>query len=184
VISPAAIDEQTSGQSAGVQILVRYGNIPQAARYHLPPELHHSVTRGSKVIVRTDRGLEVGHVLDILPASIVEDNDNPTSIERPATDDDRKTYRKRRLQTDEEFDGWQKRLQEWNLQLELIDLERTLDNEKVVLYVLNDQDAETTRLALLAAAAGLGIIHVQPVSADGIVDGSGGGCGSGCGCGH
>ncbi|MCA9058814.1 MAG: hypothetical protein KDA85_09950, partial [Planctomycetaceae bacterium] len=69
----------------------------------------------------------------------------------------------------------------WNLQLQLIDLEWTLDRSRIVLYVLNDRGAETTRLALLAAAAGLGIIHVQSVSADGVIQQSSG-CGSG-GCG-
>ena len=45
-------------------------------------------------------------------------------------------------------------------------------------------DEEPERIALLAAAAGLGIVHVQPVEADGIVhqpSGGGGGCGSGGG---
>ncbi|MFN8705965.1 MAG: hypothetical protein ACK50J_04745, partial [Planctomyces sp.] len=75
-------------------------------------------------------------------------------------------------------------VREWKLELELIDLEITLD-EKTVLYVLNDRNAETTRLALLAAATGRGIVIVQPVTADGVVplgSGGGGGCGSG-GCG-
>ena len=73
-------------------------------------------------------------------------------------------------------------MNDWQLQLQLIDVERTLGDDHVILYVLNDQNAETTRLALLAAAAGFGIIHVQPVTADGIVNQTSGGCGSG-GCG-
>lgn len=184
MISPAAIHVQSSSQDADVPVLVRYGNIPQVARYHMPAEVHHLVTRGLEVVVRTDRGLEIGHVLEVLPLSLVDENESSTSVERISTNDDSETNHKRQQQSDEDFEVWQQRMQDWNLQLELIDLERTLDDEKVILYVLNDQDAETTRLALLAAAAGLGIIHVQPVSADGIVDGSDGGCGSGCGCGH
>ena len=65
-----------------------------------------------------------------------------------------------------------------------MDIEQTLDGEKHILYVLSVRGAETTRLALLAAAAGLGIVSVQPVDAEGIVDGTGSGCGSGCGCSH
>jgi cell fate regulator YaaT (PSP1 superfamily) len=168
----------------GSQVLVRYGNVSQAARYNVPAQIHHSVTRGLGVVVRTDRGLEIGHVLEVLPPSLVDAIENITDIERFATDKDRETYDRQQQQSDIEFETWHHRMQEWNLQLELIDLERTLDDERVILYVLNDQNAETTRLALLAAAAGLGIIHVQPVSADGIVSGSGGGCGSGCGCSH
>ena len=81
-----------------------------------------------------------------------------------------------------EFFDWQVRVSDWDLELQLIDLEWTLDGQSLILYVLNGQNAETTRLALLAAAAGLGIVHVQPVEADGIVhQPSGGGCGSGGG---
>ena len=82
-----------------------------------------------------------------------------------------------------EFAEWQQRITDWQLQLQLIDLEWTLDDQKVILYVLNDQNAETTRLALLAAAAGMGIVQVQPVSAEGVIppEPKGGGCGSG-GC--
>ncbi|MFO0976393.1 MAG: hypothetical protein U0996_08345 [Planctomycetaceae bacterium] len=65
----------------------------------------------------------------------------------------------------------------------MIDIERTLDR-RLILYVLNEHDPETTRLALLAAAGGHGIIHVQPVTSDGIPpEKSKGGCGD-CGCSH
>ena len=76
------------------------------------------------------------------------------------------------------FPLWTTRVEKWKMQLELIDIERTLD-DRLILYVLNDRSAETTRLALLAAAGGFGVIHVQPVSAEGVVQASGGGgCGS------
>ena len=81
---------------------------------------------------------------------------------------------------EDSFTEWLVRAEKWKLQLELIDIERTLD-DRLILYVLNDRSAEATRMALLAAAGGFGVIHVQPVSAEGIVQASGGGgCGS-CG---
>jgi hypothetical protein len=184
VISPAATNTKHSSRDSAVQALVRYGSIPLVARYVLQVEVSDSVTRGSEIIIRTDRGLEFGHVLEVLPPSVVDEADISTTIVRTATDQDRKTYQKRQHQSAEDFEAWQQRIHDWKLELEVIDLERTLDDDKVILYVLNDQNAETTRLALLAAAAGLGIIHVQPVAAEGIVNGSDGGCGSGCGCGH
>jgi hypothetical protein len=54
------------------------------------------------------------------------------------------------------------------------------------LYVLTERGPATTTLALQAAAEGLGLIEVQPVSAAGLVAvPSGGGCGTGgCGCSH
>ena len=95
-----------------------------------------------------------------------------------ATDNDLATAEKNEQTTEAAFPGWIERCGKWKLQLELIDLEMTLDS-RLILYVLNDRGAETTRMALLAAAAGLGIVHVQPVSAEGVVQASGGGgCGS------
>ena len=76
---------------------------------------------------------------------------------------------------------------EWKLDLDLVDLEWTLDRQKLVLYVLGGRGPEATKLALQAAAAGLAVVEVQPVTADGPVPlpPAGGGCGSGgCGCEH
>ena len=88
-----------------------------------------------------------------------------------------------RRETDEAFAEWQNRIREWKLELELLDLEWTLDRQKLVLYVLGGRGAETTQLALNAAAAGLAVVEVQPVNADGPIPLDGGGCGSGnCGC--
>jgi hypothetical protein len=82
-----------------------------------------------------------------------------------------------------QYSRWQTRIREWNLRLELIDLEWTLDHSKLILYVLNDRGPECTRLALQAAAAGFGVVEVQSVGPDGLVPAeSGHGCGSG-GCG-
>jgi len=76
---------------------------------------------------------------------------------------------------------------QWGLSLELIDLEWTLDRQKLILYVICDRGPDTTKLALQAAASGFGVVEVQPVSSTGLVTipqsscGSGGG---GCGCDH
>ena len=70
------------------------------------------------------------------------------------------------------------------LDLQLIDLEWTLDRTKLILYVLNERGPDCTKLALQAAAAGLGLVEVQPVDENGLVAVEpSGGCGSGgCGC--
>lgn len=185
MISPSTTTAHPSSDAVVIQALIRYGSIPQVARYGLPPEMTGSVTRGSEVVIQTDRGHELGSVLETLSTSAADDKADSSTIERIATGQDLQTHQARQLQSAQEFETWQQRIREWKLQLELIDLERTLDDDTAILYVLNEQNAETTRLALLAAAAGLGIVHVQPVSAEGIVNGSdGGGCGSGCGCSH
>ena len=161
-------------------VLARYGRVPQVARFAAwgdKPE------RTASVVVSTDRGQELATVLQTLPpnAKTAEgEAATPTGeLLRLATADDLEHGAKDQKAAEDSFADWSARAEKWKLQLELIDIERTLD-DRLILYVLNDRSAETTRLALLAAAGGFGVIHVQPVSAEGVVQASGGGCGT-CG---
>ena len=167
--------------------LVRYGAIPEVARFRIATG--EFLNREDWVVVQTHRGLELGRLLqDVddrfqrIPAE--EDVASSARILRPATPDDLRRHQESRSQSESEFESWRQRIQEWKLNLELIDLEWTLDGEKLVLYVLNERGPDCTKLALQAAAAGLGIIEVQPVDANGLVHlESSGGCGTGgCGC--
>lgn len=165
-------------------LLVRYGRVPQVARFGSGSELP-GPERGTAVVVRTERGEECGEVLHVAPraASTPEENLGLTGrLLRTASSEDLSRSASLQAECDMAFSVWMSRAAQWNLQLQLIDLERTLDGQ-LILYVLNERGPETTRLALLAAAAGHGVVHVQPVAADGIVPEkkSGGGCGD-CGC--
>lgn len=159
-------------------VLARYGRVPQVARFAAwgdRPE------RTASVVVSTDRGQELAVVLQTLPpdAKTAEGEvATPTGeLLRLATDDDLLRSTRDQQAAEDSFAEWLARAEKWKLQLELIDIERTLD-DRLIMYVLNDRNAESTRMALLAAAGGFGVIHVQPVSAEGIVQASGGG---GCG---
>lgn len=168
-------------------VLVRYGAVPEVARF--VHRTHAELPRGEAVVVQTHRGLQLGEVLETLAASASSKADEPVDFEivRIATAEDHATARERQKECESEFYEWCRRIVLWNLSLELIDLERTLDGEKAILYVLTERGPATTTLALQAAAAGLGIIEVQPVSAAGLVSlpTGGGGCGTGgCGCSH
>ena len=161
--------------------LVRYGSVPEVARFVLRADL--VLARGENVIVRTHRGLQLGEVLDQVRS---EGEEIDFEILRLASDEDRRQSRDLQSRCETEFFDWCRRILLWNLPLELVELERTLDDEKVILYVLTDRGPATTQLALHAAAEGLGLIEVQPVSAAGLVAApAGGGCGTGgCGCSH
>ncbi len=159
-------------------VLARYGRVPQVARFAAwgdKPE------RNASIVVSTDRGQELAAVLQILPSNARTaegEAATPTGeLLRLATPDDLDRSSADQRAVEDSFAEWTTRAEKWKLQLELIDMERTLD-DRLILYVLNDRSAETTRLALLAAAGGFGVIHVQPVSAEGVVQASGGG---GCG---
>jgi cell fate regulator YaaT (PSP1 superfamily) len=164
-------------------VLARYGVIPDVVR--CSAELPGELQRGESVVIRTHRGVELATVLQRLEPSPEPDavESAPTSeVLRQASLDDLQRAEELSARAQTEFSQWEQRIREWGLDLQLIDLERLLDESKLVLYVLNARGPECTKLALQAAAAGLGLIEVQPVSAEGLVTlPSGGGCGS-CGC--
>jgi cell fate regulator YaaT (PSP1 superfamily) len=167
--------------------LVRYGTVPEVARFTadgLDP-----LPRGTEVVVRTHRGLQVGSVLEVLRSTDAPpDDEHEADLLRVATDEDLALRNSLRAVCEAEFDGWCRRIRDWHVDLDLLDLECTLDGEKKILYVLSDRGPGATQLALQAAAKGLGIIEVQPVAADGPIPlDTGGGCGTGgggCGCSH
>lgn len=166
--------------------LIRYGTVPEVARFLDTQGI--ALQRGDSVIVETHRGLQLGTVLERLKQTVA-DEETDFRIERLATNDDLTAARALAADCNEAFDTWCTRISQWELNLELIDLEWTLDRQKQILYVLCERGPDSTKLALQAAAAGLGIIEVQPVAATGLVqpEKSGGSCGSGgggCGCSH
>ena len=168
--------------------LVRYGTVPEVARF---VDAHDVAPhRGEQVVVESPRGPQLGSVLERLKRTTGSTEADPEfHIDRVATPDDLAAARQLSQECDIAFDAWCVRIAQWELNLELIDLEWTLDRQKLILYVLCERGPDSTKLALQAAAAGLGIIEVQPVSSTGLVqpEPSGGSCGSsggGCGCSH
>jgi cell fate regulator YaaT (PSP1 superfamily) len=161
--------------------LVRYGVVPEVARCR--SELAEPLTRGEQVVVTTHRGEQLGTVLERIHSASEE---TEFAVLRRTTPVDHAAAEAHRDRAQAEFPQWQARIGEWNLTLELLDLEWTLDGAKQILYVLTERGPESTQLALQAAAAGLGLIEVQPVTADGLAPVNvGGGCGTGgCGCSH
>lgn len=187
-------------------VLVRYGMISEVARF--TSELDVALERGERVVIRTHRGVEIGTLLEGVPQEVDSNGarlplkysvngaqvagggeaaSDSTSLRilRTATPEDVRTSGGLKDECEREFPTWRGRIDEWKLRLELIDLEWTLDKSKLILYVLNDRGPECTKLALQAAATGLGTVEVQPVGPDGPVSPSQeGGCGSGhCGSG-
>ncbi len=168
-----------------VHVLVRYGRIPEVAKVQGDSRCE----RGERVVVRTHRGLELATVLETLKAPTKpeepEESDSDFVVVREATPADQFEFTGLATRAAVEFNEWQARITEWKIDVQLVDIEWTLDREKLILYVLNDRGPECTRLAIQAAAAGYGLIEVQPVAAAGLVakEKTGGGCGD-CGCGH
>lgn len=165
-------------------LLVRYGAIPEVGRFIC--RLDEQPARHERVVILSHRGPELGTTLEVVRSGAVPSVDTAYEVLRRASFEDEARHAELRREAQADFGQWQRRIQEWNLALELLDLEWTLDRQKLVLYVLGGRGAETTKLALQAAAAGLAVVEVQPVGAEGPVPvQSGGGCGAGgCGCDH
>jgi len=151
--------------------------------------------RGDQVVLKTESGNRLARVLQLLPESgsgkdsprrtdeeLIEENHQ---ILRLAKGEDVQQQQALELRAKQDFSVWNDRIRKWNIEVELVDLEWTLDGENLTLYVLNSRGPECTKLALQASAQGQGVIDVISVSATGINDpvkvGGGCGCGSG-GC--
>ncbi len=166
-------------------VLVRYGVIPEVAKARGLES--GGLARGDKVVVRTHRGVQLAEVLEFPKPPVRGAHEAPLEppqfeVLRLATATDLQRNDELRRQANEQFSQWTSRIRDWNVAAELIDLEWTIDESKLVLYILNGRGAESTKLAIHAAAAGLGVVEVQPVSVDGLVpQPASGGCGS-CGC--
>lgn len=164
-------------------LLVRYGRIPEVARVQADQRRE----RGDRVVVRTHRGTELATVLETLKAKPASPAEEPSDfvVVRDATAADQFEFTGLSTRAASEFPAWVDRVRQWGLDLQIVDLEWTLDGEKLIVYVLNERGPESTKLAIQAAAAGFGLIEVQPVSKDGLVElaAEKGGCGS-CGCSH
>ncbi len=159
--------------------LVRHGTIAEVSRLRVADGL--AIARGELVVAKTHRGIQLGTVLEVKDGAPEEDS-HESGILRKATADDEQAQVELMQATHQEFMTWQDRIAQWKLDLQLVDLEWTLDRSKLILYVLNERGPECTRLALNAAASGLGIVEVQPLNSEGplAAEGGGGGCGS-CG---
>ena len=156
-------------------------------------------SRGDQVVLVTDRGNMLADVMQILPKSesdikptdeqteeqAAEQIDEVNQILRLASKEDLQQQKQLKQRAEQDFSAWTERIHDWKVEVELVDLEWTLDGEKLILYVLNSRGPECTKLAMQADAQGLGIIDVVPISATGIniPEPSGGGCGCGSGSG-
>ncbi|QDT39550.1 PSP1 C-terminal domain-containing protein [Stratiformator vulcanicus] len=161
------------------QVLIRYGKVPEVAKFAVPAGL--AFERDEALVVRGPTGAVLGEPLEPRAAGTDEEEVDEKSFHvlRLADETDRERATALRMQCEAEFVDWLQRIEDWNLELDLIDIDRTLDGEKLILYVLGDRGNDTTKLALMAATKGFGVIEVQPVSAEGPIPlQSGGGCGN------
>lgn len=91
------------------------------------------------VIVETARGIEFGHVV-VGVKEVTEDEIVPPlkKVLRIATEEDYKTHRDNKLMAKEAFAICLEKIEEHKLDMKLIDVEYTFDNNKVIFYFTAD----------------------------------------------
>lgn len=98
-------------------------------------------SRGSKVIARTDRGLEVGEVLCPASDDALTHLDDPVhgQILRGMTSEDSNELAHMSLQAKDEFEVCQKYVTELGLDMELVDLEHVFGGERIIVFYLAEE---------------------------------------------
>jgi len=110
--------------------------------------------RGDRVIVRTDRGLEIGEVLLEASERVLSCLIDPPQgqiLRRMTVDDEREATRIRRQAT-EEIKICERIVSELGLQMELVDVEHVFGGERIIVYYLADGRVDFRELVKRLAA--------------------------------
>ena len=104
--------------------------------------------RGDEVVVRTDRGLEVGHVLCPASPRAVELLEEPTRgrIVRKLSDHDRAERVRLREREEQELSTCARFVEQRRLQMELVDVEHLFGGERIIFYFLAEKRVDFREL--------------------------------------
>jgi cell fate regulator YaaT (PSP1 superfamily) len=109
--------------------------------------------RETRVIARTDRGLEAGEILaEALPDAMARLTDPPTGqILRAMTPEDINELTRIEKHTGDDLDACQRYINQLQLNMQLVDLERIFGGERIVIYYLADNRVDFRELVRLLA---------------------------------
>src|SRR5207302_5639773 len=117
-------------------LLVRHGAMRFLGTFD--PGEGKTYKRGERVVIRTDRGVEVGDVLGEAVPQAVKQLSDPTSgqIIRSLSGDDNAVLARVKETERRELETCQQFVTERRLQMELVDAEHLFGGERVVFYFL------------------------------------------------
>jgi len=106
--------------------------------YYFDPDAH-AVEKGQSAIVETARGIEFGDVV-VGPKQVPDDEIVPPlkKVIRVATDEDKSIHTENKKKADEALEICQEKIVRHELDMKLIDVEYTFDNNKVIFYFTAD----------------------------------------------
>lgn len=127
--------------------IVRYGATRNVAEFHYKGELE--IKRSTAVLVRSDRGVEWGEVL--CPATertreYLGKSEQAGRILRPADGDAWKKLDELHLSEREVFEGGKEQIREFNLNMQLVDVEKVFGGERIIFYYLAEQRVDFREL--------------------------------------
>jgi cell fate regulator YaaT (PSP1 superfamily) len=129
----------------GAKHVVRYGSLRALGHFD---STNGQYPRGSRVVIRTERGLEVGDVLCSAgerTAEFLTDTQGGQILRVLGADDERELQRIREGEKSE-FDAARRLVLDRNLQMILVDIEHLFGGERVVLYYLAEKRVDFREL--------------------------------------
>jgi cell fate regulator YaaT (PSP1 superfamily) len=131
----------------GARYVVRYGVTRSVGEFAAKGP--QSFARNAAVIIRSERGVEWGHVL--CPATertrdYLGSQEEKGSILREASDEDRQKHEEVRGKEREEFLGCEEMIRERHLPMQLVDVEHLFGEERLVFYYLAEKRVDFREL--------------------------------------
>lgn len=119
--------------------ITRHGTMRLLGDYVAAEETTYQ--RGDRVILKTERGLEVGDILCVATPAAVAYLPEPThgDIVRLMTAEDNAREQQLRTQSRDELETARRLVREHNLAMQLIDIERLFGGERVVFYFIAEK---------------------------------------------
>jgi cell fate regulator YaaT (PSP1 superfamily) len=133
--------------------VVRYGATRNVAEFSARQRDLYG--RGDMVIVRSDRGQEVGEVLSVATDRTREylgAAETKGTILRPMSDDDRARRDELNAREKSEFDGGKELIAESRLAMQLVDVEHIFGGERLVFYYVSESRIDFRELVKSLAA--------------------------------
>ncbi len=155
-MSTSSIDRMpsTASEPAEKSFVVRYGSMRHLGVFH--SRKADGICRNSDVIVRSDRGVEMGVVLneaDEKSQHLLGEKSRPGRILRLASDEDRLSAEEISNKEKEYLRDATEMVSTRRLQMQLVDVEQVFGGERIVFYYLAEKRVDFRELVKLMARA-------------------------------
>jgi cell fate regulator YaaT (PSP1 superfamily) len=131
--------------------IVRFGSMRKLGVF--APKGDETYLRSTRVIVRTDRGLEAGEVLCEATEQALAQLTNPPQgqLLRAMTPEDHHEASRLRAQERQEFEVCARQIARLNLPMKLVDVEHIFGGERIIVYYLADNRVDFRELVKVLA---------------------------------